>query len=85
MPLDDLVGKPEGDGEDDGLPVAGGGVKAKKRRAVKRMFEAAKAGDWNGATEAFADAFEACEEYADDDEAEGEADGDAGYEDDLEG
>jgi hypothetical protein len=84
MPLDDLVGAPDADGEEDGLPV-GGGVKAKKRRAVKRMFAAAKAGDWDGATEAFADAFEACEEYADDDEeAEGEAEGE-GFEAVLEG
>lgn len=81
-PLEEMVGAPqEGADEDDGAPVAdGGSAKAKKRRAMKRMAQAFKAGDWDDAAEAFRDAFEACEEYEDETEAEGD-EGD-GYEGD---
>jgi hypothetical protein len=85
MALEDIAGSPESETEEGDLPVSeGGSPKAKKRRAVKRMFQAAKEGDWDGAMEAFADAFEACEEYSRDDEGEGESDVEEGYEDDDE-
>ena len=79
MALEDMVGSPESDAEADDLPVGeGGSPKAAKRRAVRRMFQAAKKGDWKACAEAFADAFKACEEYEDDeDDDEGTSGGDA--------
>ena len=74
MALEDFAGKPESDADGDELPVTeGGSSMAAKRRAVQRMFSAAKKGDWKGAAEAFKDAFEACEAY-EDDEAEDDED-----------
>jgi hypothetical protein len=71
MALEDFAGKPESDAEGDDLPVTeGGSPMAAKRRAVQRMFAAAKKGDWKAAAHAFADAFAACEEYEDDDDDE---------------
>jgi hypothetical protein len=82
MALEDMIGDPDDD-EGDGLPVSDvGGAKAKKRRAVRRMFQAAKAGDWDGAMEAYADAYEACVEH--ESEEDDEDLGGGGYDEDDE-
>jgi hypothetical protein len=62
--LDTLIGDPEADDEEE-APVEMEDPKAKKRRAVKALFAAAKSNDVEAGVMALQDAVDACLEYGD--------------------
>lgn len=61
--LETMIGSPEEDDEEESLPSEMGDPVARKKRAIKSLMSAIKSGNADAATEAFADAVDACLEY----------------------
>jgi hypothetical protein len=73
--LDLLIGAPKLDeeAEGEGADSEMGSAKAKKRAAMRAFRAGIKANDDDAMAEAFRDAFDACMDYSDDEDAEEEA------------
>jgi hypothetical protein len=75
-----LLGKPKDKGApDDKSPMSSGASDSAEAAALKDMFAAMKAGEWENAAMAFREAYDACsgsESLDDDEPSEGEEDTD---------